>query len=800
MRVLIDNEPFADLAPHFEPSGVWPAKWVAESPVFCDEPRVVAYRCSFNIGAEHGSRVRVHVTADERYELFLDGRRVGRGPERGDVRNWFYETYDLKPTKGRHTLVARVWWLGPNGPSPYAQLSHRPGFLLAAEGVDKELLNTGHAKWECKILGGYAWLHPELGWGTGAKVHVKGPEFDWGFERGEGDRWQPAVPLMSAADAISHNKLGIVRQVRRAILPAMLETPLHVGTARHLDDIGEANPRETPVKSQNNLADEQKQWNALLRGHSAATIPPNTRRRVIVDLENYYCAYPQLTVTGGKGSTVRVHWAESLYEKHAPKSDWIGSQPKGDRSAVEGKYFHGIGDRFDPDGGAGRVFDTLWWEAGRYVEFLIETADQPLTIDDFAIRETHYPYDLDSRFDASDARLTEVMPIMTRVLEMCSHETYMDCPYYEQLMYVGDTRLEVLTTYALTRDDRLPRKAILLFDESRTPDGLTHSRYPSRVWQFIPPFSVWWVAMVHDYAMYRGDMDFVRARMPGVRAVLDKMRNGVTADGLFVAPVGWNYMDWVPGWRHGNPPDATGKPSGPLTWQLALVLKQAADLEQMAEEPELAARNLKLARNVADAAAEAFWDEGRGLLADDLGKTAFSEHSQCLSLLSGMLPKEKRDRVADGLLNAKGLAETTIYFSHYLFETLYLLGRTDRTIERMGLWFELKQLGLKTTIEHPEPSRSDCHAWGAHPVHHYFASILGIRPVSAGFARVHVQPKLGPLQWAKGSLAHPKGAIEVDVRQRDGRTTGRIVLPDGVTGTFVDGQHVVDLRAGPQEV
>ena len=37
---------------------------------------------------------------------------------------------------------------------------------------------------------------------------------------------------------------------------------------------------------------------------------------------------------------------------------------------------------------------------------------------------------------------------------MCAHETYMDCPYYEQMMYVGDTRLEVLTTYAISRDDR----------------------------------------------------------------------------------------------------------------------------------------------------------------------------------------------------------------------------------------------------------------------------------------------------------------------------------------------------------
>ena len=56
-------------------------------------------------------------------------------------------------------------------------------------------------------------------------------------------------------------------------------------------------------------------------------------------------------------------------------------------------------------------------------------------------------------------------PLHQRILDtgwhtarLCAHETYMDCPYYEQLQYDGDTRLELLTTYAMTRDDRLNRR------------------------------------------------------------------------------------------------------------------------------------------------------------------------------------------------------------------------------------------------------------------------------------------------------------------------------------------------------
>jgi hypothetical protein len=107
---------------------------------------------------------------------------------------------------------------------------------------------------------------------------------------------------------------------------------------------------------------------------------------------------------------------------------------------------------------------------------------------------------------------------MVRAMQMCSHETYMDCPYYEQLQYIGDTRLEVLTNYIMMRDDRLPRKAIQMFNASRTLNGLTQSRYPSRLLQVIPPFSLWYVAMLHDFALWKGDQNFYGPCLP-VRVV-----------------------------------------------------------------------------------------------------------------------------------------------------------------------------------------------------------------------------------------------------------------------------------------
>ncbi len=791
MRVTINQEPFIDPAVNWMERGLWPANWIAHPGIPVDEPQVVAYRRKFTV--DKAVKLRMHVSADERYELFLDGTRIGRGPERGDCENWFFETYEIEVKPGEHTLVARSWWLGPDPPAPYAQHTVRPGFLLAAEGLPTEFMNTGHAAWDCKRLDGYSWIHPEWLFGTGAKIRLDGAKYPWGWETGSGDGWTPVKVVGQARSASAANEFPAIWMLRPGQLPAMIETPIHVGRTRHLQAVTTADTRPIKVSASEHLEAEASDWNRLFAGNGALVIPPNTMRRAIVDLDNYYCAYPEVVTSGGKGSSIRVQWAEALYEQ--PQ---MGA--KGNRDEIEGKYFIGLGDTFEPDGGSGRRFDTLWWEAGRYLEVLISTDAELLTIDSFSSRETHYPYDFQMSFESADPRMQEVIPIAKRVMQMCSHETYFDCPYYEQLQYVGDTRLHMLVTYALTRDDRLPRKGIMQFDESRKNSGITQSRYPSRLKQIIPTFSLWWVGMLHDYAMWRDDMEFVGERMRGVRAVLELFRSWVNEDDLVEVPKGWNFVDWVPKWNWGLPPDAEFGVSGIINWQAVLMLEHAADLETMLGDLDMAQRNRKLALQIAKVADKAFWSEEKGIYADDLAKTSWSEHSQCLALLSGHVAESKRERVIHGLLHEADLDRATIFYMHYLFETYRLIGRMDRFHERMGYWYDMKGQGFKTTLESPEPSRSDCHAWGAHPVYHYFASVLGIRPAAPGFAEVVIQPQMWPLTWAKGTLPHPKGLITVDFAIKEDALTGIVELPAGVSGKLIYRGKTTDLKPGRQGV
>lgn len=798
-QILISQDPFLtpDDGRPWREQGHWPAGWVGLPGA--SAPLAAAFRLPFTV--QQTGQARLHVTADERYELFLDGERIGRGPERGDPNNWFYSTYAVELAAGPHVLAARVWSLGELA-AEY-QMSVRPGFLLAAEAPWDGLLSTGRAPWQARSLKGYRFIPPGPSHWRDHRIVLDGREYPWGAERGQGEEgWQPAEVIEQAVGKVIDWSFYRQHRLQPATLPAQMARPRPAGRVRFAGPAAVWELEHQAVYEHESRPELAEAWQALAGGQGQVVIPPGSRQRVIFDLEDYACVYPEIEVSGGEGGYLRLEWAESLREEPG-----ANSAAKGHRDEVEGKYFAGVYDAFLPDG-ARRVFSPLWWQAGRYAQLLVETGPQALTVHALRLVETRYPLEMESRFQASDSRLNETLPLLVRGLQVDAHDVYFDTPYYEEHMYAGDTRLECLTTYVMTRDDRLPRKAIRMFDASRLPSGFTQSRYPCRVTQVIPAWSLWWVGMLHEYAFWRADPAYVRRFLPGMRATLQAFAAHLNADGLLTAPEGWNNFDWVTDWDHqgGVPPGGLHGVSGPLNWQLVYTLALAAELEEALGAREQALYNRRLARKLAGAAFEAFYDPRRGLLADDLAHSAFSEHSQALALLSdyylgGLLTPDQGAFLAVGLMREESLSRASYHFMHYLFEAYRVLGDGGAIVERMGWWHERMVLrGLKTPLERLEPSRSDCHAWSAHPLYHYFATLLGIRPGLPGFASVSVQPLLGPLEAAEGTLVHPGGGeITASLRQKDGRISGTITMPEGLPGSLTVNGERIPLTAGRNE-
>ncbi len=784
MRVLITSDPVSEPEQYRFGNNGWNAFWIGDPDWNGMDAHACAFRRSVTV-AEH-TVIRIHVSADQRYTLYVDGIRTGFGPERGDPRNWFYQTYDLDLEPGRHVVCAIVTWTSSRG--ALAHLGHfynTPGFMVYAQDRPSDFLNTGIAHWECLTLHGLVQFLPSIS----GQFTTIGARTDFRADRAlakcadgmdsAGD-WKTSltcerVELRSLLPNGYHEK----RLLRHSVLPAMFEREVSVCDVRYMrcscdfKSFDEENLK--PVKIRDSDAALASGFSAALKAEQPFIFEAQKVYSAILDAHEYHCAWPLLTVSGGSGSVIEVAWAEALFTEQT-ESSWR----KENRNAIDGKFFRGTADIFRPDGSEHMKMEPIWWEAGRYVRITVCTADQPLVLERFKLRETHYPIKFESGFETSDPRWNNVFKISKRAVEMCSHETFFDCPFYEQQMYAGDSRIEMLVTYVMTRDARLPRKAMMMFDESRTSDGVTQSRTPSIDVQVIPPFSLWWVMMVCDYAMWRDDIPFVKERMPGVRAVLETFRKNVGSDGLLRPLPGWNFMDWVPSWSAGIPLGRNMGVNAVSNLQLALTLKSAAGLEEFLGETLLAQRNRDMAERIAEAVRRTFWSAGKGLLAEDPEKTSFSEHTQCLAVLGDFAP-EGSDLLSALLSAGDDIAKTTVYFSHYLFEAFAKENRLAEVYERLNLWFWMEDNGFMTTIESPEPSRSDCHAWGAHPLYHAHASFAGIRPASYGFSSVSIRPQPGPLNHIRTDMVHPAGLVSLSLDAApDGHCSGWAASPAGV--------------------
>ncbi|BCS33590.1 hypothetical protein TBR22_A28170 [Luteitalea sp. TBR-22] len=766
----------ASAAPPAAPSE-WTARWAAPADASPFAYGVYHFRRAFDLPTVP-ARFVVHVSADNRYQLFVNGTRVVSGPARGHLSAWPYETIDLAPQlrAGRNVLAAVVWNLGEH--APLAQHTWQTGLMVQGDGPAERVVDTP-SHWVATRNAAYTPVTVDFAtvrgyWAAGAAERVDGTQYPWGWEQPDFDAagWSPAVAgpparPREARDAASRHML-----VPRGI-PLMEERVERI--ARHRETATAGIPEGFPAVPVD------------------IRVGARERRRILLDRTLLTTAYPELEVSGGRGARIGVRYAEALYA--GPKGN-----AKGHRDEVAGKTLAGYGDEFLPDGGARRVFRPLWWRTYRYVELTIETAAEPMVVHDVRSVATSYPFEQTARFAADRADLDRMLEVGWRTARVCAHETYMDCPYYEQLQYAGDTRIQALVSYFMSGDGRLARQAIEALDASRTFEGLTFSRAPSRLPQYIPPFSLWWIGMVHDYWRYQDDEAFVRAQLPGMRAVLEYFAARQGPDGHLRDVGWWNFVDWVDAWPNGVPPVGKAGESAPLDLQLLLAYQYAADLESALGARAQAEAYLASAGQLREAVRRRYWQPERRVFADVGDGSRISQHTQALALLAGVVDTAEQAALAGRMLSDADMAPASIYFRYYVHQAVVRGGLGDRYLDLLGEWRRMLDLGLTTWAERAEPTRSDAHAWGASPNIEFLRTVLGVDSAAPGFRRVVIEPHLGALTRVSGRVPHPKGFVDVRLERRGSGVEAEVTLPAGVDGEFVWGSERTPLRAGTQVI
>lgn len=757
--------------------GPWKAVWVTVPNEPTRDYGVYHFRKSITLNTKPATYI-VHVSADNRYKLYVNQTLVSLGPARGDTYYWNYETVDLAPylKNGENIIAAVVWNDGDYRPE--AQMSIRTAFIMQGNTTNEEAINTG-TSWKGVRDSAYK---PTVGIGYGS-YYVAGPgEFlnmnnylsDWESINYDDSKWRNAVKIDNG------NPKGTVNAVDWMLVPSAIP--------------------QMELKQQRILAlrkaDGMKVPASFPAVRTAVTIPANTTATLLLDQTFLTNAYITLNLSKGKNASLTLRYAEALFTKLNGPEGLL----KGHRNDVEGKIFSGRRDSIIANGKPNQTFTTLAFRTYRYIQLKVITGNEPLVIDDIYGTFTGYPFKLNAKLESGNKELQQILDIGWRTARLCAGETYFDCPYYEQLQYVGDSRIQALISYYNSGDDRLVRNALNLMDHSRIAEGVTLSRHPSFSPQIITTFSLWYVGMLHDYWMYRPDSAFVKSKLQGVRDVLSFFKKYQQADGSVHDTPYWTFADWVnsKGWDFGQPPKSANGTSALLDLQLMWAYQQAAEMETNMGKQDMANLYRKEATSLKATIQKKYWDEGRQLYSDTEEKQLFSQHVNSIAVLAGMVSGNELSQISKKLESDTSLTQCTIYFKYYLHQALVKGGLGNNYLKWIDIWRKNIQMGLTTwaEISDLEHVRSDCHAWGSSPNIEFYRIILGIDSYAPGFKKIKIEPHLGDITAISGEIPHPNGSVSCNYKLEKGKWHIIITLPDNTSGTFVWKTHTYVLMVG----
>ena len=750
----------------------WDAYWIGVPGAAAQEYGVYYFRKHLLLHDQPAAFV-IHVSADNRYKLFVNGQLASLGPARGDVFHWNYESVDIARylRTGDNVIAAVVWNFG--AARPEHQLSFRTGFIVQGHSAAESIVNT-NASWKCRQDTSYSPLLPDLTYtyyvaGPGEKIDYRKYPSGWKETLYADSGWVAAATIQNGLPkGVFQTDLSWMLVPRK--IPAVELTPQRLPKVRRVTGIDLA---------------------ASFPGMATAfTVPANQTVKILMDNEVLTNAYPVLRFSKGKGAKISLGYAEALFIVEGGDKNWKAQNKKGNRNEIDGKRFVGVRDELIADGRDDQEFSPLAWRTYRYIQLEITTSGEPLTVNDLYGIFTGYPFQLRAKFAAGNDTLEKIFETGWRTARLDAMETYMDCPYYEQLQYVGDTRIQAMVSLYNAGDDRLMRNAIEQIDYSRMAEGITLSRFPTANAQQIPPFSLWWIGMLDDYYMYRNDPAFVQQFLPGERQVLQFFHRYQLADGSIQRAPYWEFTDWAEGegWQSGAPPLGSDGCSAALDLQLLWAYEVASRLEDSLGMKVFASEYRQRAAILTATITRKYWDSSRQLFSDTREKTAFSQHTNTLAILTGIVSGQSAKSLALRMISDTTLTQATIYFQYYVNQALRQTGLGNLYLDRLQIWKDNLAMGLSTWAEISDvnAARSDCHAWVASPNIEFLRTVLGIDTDGPGFNKIIIQPNLGSLPEASGTVPHPKGDITVQYHvQAGGKLKAVISLPQRTSGVFV---------------
>lgn len=704
--------------------------------------RFAYFRCEQALPAD--ARLTACITAVSRYRLWVNEVPVLSGPCKGDCNRQYYETVELTPylRAGKNVFAVQVLFNDPDiakdqtdtRAAIYGVVGAGNCHALAMDGPITDAggqtvgaVTTGQAPWKVWLDNTFYLRSAQYSVYLGAveeSIDFRVSPADWRALDFDDSAWLPGLPYGPVVLSALFQSVGLIPRV-------------HVI------------PREIPLLEEKEIAFARMM---------------QRDKDIILDAGVHVNGYPRFYLEGEAGTEVAI----TYLERFGDGSD--GQRIDDLNGSVRGRTDHIILN------GQPLRYEPFWVRTFRYIVISGGQLSQPPVY-----RKTAYPLPVQSAVSSSVPWVGQLWEICLRTLQNCMLETYMDCPYYEQLQFIMDTRLQMLFNYAVSKDTRLAKKALLDFHCGLRPEGLLPGKTPTAYCQVISTFSLHYAYALWEYVEHTGDLALGRLYRPDIDRILDYYDGKRDETGLVGRIAPWAFIDWQDDWQEtgGVSPAYFEGPSAIINLMYAYALECGAKLYAITGRPGTAAEYRQRREDILRKVKALCFDPEKGMVREGPACQQFTRHAQAWAVINGLLDAAESQRA---LRAAVACPPCSFAASYEWFRALEQAGMEDQMRRDLDAWIGLLSRGSTTCPEEPHHPRSECHAWSALPLYEFMRTWAGIRQENG---KIVIQPRLFDLPDLHGTAATSLGEVRFDYQNDQGARQYDVTLPEKAEGQLI---------------
>lgn len=772
LAILLVHPLHADVPRTLKSSMIWSPAAPAGTQAY------VAFRKEFNLAELPTRPAFLHLFADSRYLLWVNGQQILRGPSRFHPKGPEYDSLDINPhlLTGTNSLVVLVHHYA--GATSGRIIRHAPGLTALLEADGKEILRSD-ASWESNKSTEYR-PSPDAWSSIPDVIDARLSPGAWTTTGFDDSAWIAAAP-------VDGNTWGALQ-------------------ARH-----------TPLSVETELTSVKK----LPGGESVSSMLPidlhGPAASIILDLGKMAMAYPKIQLDADDGSTLQIQYALR----------YVNGKPE---------EMYGTGTTYTARAGPQELLAADQWCA-RYVT--ITCTSGRVRISGFQMIERRYPYERLGSFQCSDPMLTKLWEMAVNTIEATTDDAH-GSDARERNEWVQDGSKASFNTIRVAAagpdgkggrvysDPRTLRKLLLDSAHSQLPDGRMLGTFPTDRGNHDPhyvieDYALQWVESLRWYHELTGDTAFVREMWPTLVAQMQWFLDRITDRGLL------NAREYT---SFDNPLAYITCEGANINAFFYHALRDAAYLGAIVNETSQT--------NTYNAAADALhtaynaqlWNADEQAYSagfHDGGKLGPTVHAQLMALYSGLVPADRLAATRAWFLanyknpgsgivigpksnyqtligNKAGLDMPIMYY--WAFSELY---RADTAAMDQEAISEMRRrwknmvhflqdagtLSESFVNDQGGGMHESCHNYGSIPAYFLSSYVLGPRVTGPhGNRQLVIEPRPADLTSASGTVVTDLGLVAVSWTQLDGKFDLSCTIPAGTTASLhlpiTDGKATVN--------